>query len=342
MAIFYATEAGAGNELGGDWDNAFPKAAMETWIEDTANAGDFLYIKGNISLASAISTARDGTDALPITVRAAKAGTTNTPPVFNATYGSSDFPIGADRPTITCAANSFDFDDYWIFRDFIITSTAAQTIRADLGSLMDNCSVINTSSSASRIGINFVNSGSQRVISTEVTVTNSSGAKGIRMTLYGQVICCYVHDCDTGAAVGIELGNDAGSIVGSVIDSNITGVEIATTAISCLLYNNTFFDCGTCIDGNAAPSAAIVNNVFTEGVADGTGLAWDSAILSIWVNHNNWDMNTDVSNVIKGDYASEGDPGLNDPGAGDFSITSADTNVYDKGLDVGDFAGATV
>ncbi len=342
MAEFYATSAGAGNELGGDWDNAFPKAAMETWLEDTANAGDILFIRGDITIISAISTVRDGTAALPITVRGVKAGTTNTPPVFNSTYGSSDFPVDADRPILTFDANSFTFDDQWIIRDLIIIGTAASTIQSDQGSIVDNCKVTNTSSSASRVGVNLSGSGQQRAISTEVTVPNSSGARGIALGFQGQAISCYVHDCNTGTSMGVQLSQDGAQVINCVLDNNVIGVEIGVSAPGCLIFNNTFFDCGTCVDGNTAVSAAIINNIFTEDVADGIGVAWDSAVLNIWLNHNAWDMNVDVSNATKGEYAQEGDPGLNDPGAGDFSITSTDTVAFDKGLDVDDFTGATV
>lgn len=101
--------------------------SLEDDFFDSLVAGNIVYVKGAVTYtpSEAISTVVDGTTASPITIEG-----------YNTTRG--DNPIGANRPTIALGANSITVDNYWIFKNFIMTTTAAIGLSLDNGSIAEN------------------------------------------------------------------------------------------------------------------------------------------------------------------------------------------------------------
>lgn len=304
--------SGADGKVGGAID-----ILTDAFLEQCV-AGNTVYIKddGAMVLGEALEVENDGTSALPITVDGYKTS-------------RGDNPTGGDRPVITCAANAFTFDDYWHIRNLDFTITTATGVKIDTGGVIVNCKSQNTSGSAGRYAYYLGQAGF--ACGCEGISDSGSAFK----TTGGALIACYAHDSDK----AYLTSNTQTAFFGCIADTcTTTGIDCAswtgTKVINCTIYN-----CGVGIAGTTAKNCIFLNNIID---ACTTGASWSSEIKSNWWDYNCWNNTADVSNVTKGDNSVTGDPGMANPGAGDFTVTTADANVHNKALDVGDLTGATV
>ena len=324
---YAVTVAGAGDKSGRsggemDWANAMDLAAWVGDMTNNAEAGDVYYVEeGTYTLTGAFTSALDGTSALPINIIGVLSGTSNEPPVF------SDHAFGANRPVIACAANDFSVDDFWNIRNLDFTITTSGGVTVDTGSIIENCKVVN-SGVATRYGFYLKVYG--RAIGCEAV---SDNGRAFQAALGPVVVACYAHD----SSAGYYSGSTDGRFFNSIADTCTTGSDIISSDRTALV-NCTIYNCTTGISGTTARYSTFLNNIID---ACGTGASWSSEIKSNWWDYNCWNNTSDTTNVTKGDNAVTGDPGMTNPGAGDFSIGTG-SNCHDVALDAGDLTGATV
>lgn len=326
---YAVTVAGAGDKSGRnggemDWQNAMGMAEWLTDMTDNAEAGDVYYVEeGTYTLVGAFSTARNGTDALPINIIGVLSGTSNEPPIF------SDHAFAANRPLIACAANSFVLASYWIIKNIDFTTTETNGVKGGTGFAIYNCKSDN-SGAATRYGFNLDSIG--RAYGCEAI---SDNGWAFRLNGGGLVLACYAHD----SVEAYYVSGTTEAIVNCIADTCTNGITLfsrnAVSVIHCTIYN-----CSNAgIRGSTAKYCNFLNNIID---ACGTGADWSGEIKSNYWDYNCWDNTSDTTNVTKGDNAQTGDPGLNNPANGDFSVTTGDAKVHNLALDVGDLTGATV
>jgi len=305
-------------DLGGALD-----IILDAFIDDAdiIIAGNTIHIKndGTMTLTGGgVTTSKDGTGLAPIIIDG-----------YNSSRG--DNPTGSNRPVIAMAANNFSFDNFWQVKNLIFTNTNSTGMGVDNDGMVINCKATNSSGSAGREAMNVLQR--TKVIKTELISTNGAGSKPNQNSIfYG----CYFHDSD----VGLQPAVGNSTAINCVFDTMATaGFRGAVNVFAGVAINCTFYNCGTGIDmastGNT--SWAILNNVFD---ANTTGVDWQEADLSVYMDYNVWDNTTDVNNLVKGSNSVTGDPGLTDPANGDFTLGGG-SNAIDAGLDATD-AGATV
>ena len=251
-------------------------------------AGNTIYIKNDGDMSTGtISVALDGTLLLFITIEG-----------YNTTRG--DNPVGANRPAIVAGSSAFNFDNFWVIKNIIFTSTGSAGIDVDSQVQMINIKSTNSSTIANRNaftpGIGAV------VINCEAISTEGEGfvTSGNASILYS-----YIHDCN----IGINP-NDSVTVVGNVFDTCVSGVkEAGVGQDNVKIINNTFYNNTTAIDSAATNDGwIIVNNIFDANI---NGLVWGDADKTRFVDFNLWDNTTDVdSNSSKGPNAVTSDPSL--------------------------------
>jgi hypothetical protein len=267
-------------------------------------------------------SARAGTVAAAISIIGVDSGTTAEPPT------TADWSTGTDRPLFAMGAYYLRTGSYWVIKNIRATTTSFNGFYLNRGVLY-NCKSENTSATADRYA--FQAGSESEVIACEGASTNG---RAIELSTSTTAICCYAHD-STGRGFGCS--NNGVVLTSCIADTCGVGFEVATRQF-CAAVNCTIYNCTTGISGTTG-WVVFLNNIID---ACTTGASWTSNLAINWFDYNCWDNTTDVSNVTKGPNAQTGDPGLNDPANGDFSITSADAKAYNVGLDVGDLTGATV
>ncbi len=324
-ATMYVTPAGAGDKSGSTWANAMGTGEWETDLLAGAEAGDIYYVlSGTYTLTQAMDfSARVGTTANPIQI----IGVDNeASPVTTA-----DWAYSTDRPLIAAAANAFRAGNYTNFKNFRMTTTDANGFHMNRGHHY-NLASLNESTTDDRYAFNLGSEASG--IGFDAESQDANNGRGIAASTGVLIMASYIHDC---AGIGVAVMNAGVRVINSVVDTCGVGISCGTREYLSAI-NSTIYNCTTGISGNTA-SGTFLNNIID---ACTTGASWTTEnAFSIW-DYNCWDNTGDVTNVTKGPHAVTGDPGLNDPANGDFSITSGDANVYNVALDAGDLTGATV
>lgn len=327
---YAVTVNGAGDKSGRnggemDWANAMGLAEWQTDVEDNNEPGDVYYVEeGTYTLTGNWDTARSGTGAAIISIIGVKAGTSNEPPI------ASDHADGANRPLIAAAANTFILEDYYLFRNIRVTTTEALGFAVNQYCIFSNCSSINSSETAHRVAYdtdNYCTFIACEGVSTAGRAFKTDGSSCL--------FACYAHDSD----IGFLAGGNFAAVINSIFDTCTTaGIAFDTRTVG-RMFNNIIYDCGIGIRITTGYSCIGFNNILDENT---TGAAATTQYISNYFDYNCWDNDTDVSNVIKGNNKSDGDPGMADPANADFTVTQADANVHNLALDVGDKTGATV
>lgn len=185
-------------------------------------AGMIYYIKaGTYTLGENVAASVSGSASNPIKIIG-----------YNATRG--DNPTGSNRPLINMSAMSFGTQSNWDMYNIRATGTAAGVLTTNAGSKFVNCSVLNKSTTAGRVGFNY---GSDSVAIDCEAVSYL----GLGIDLGQLAFGCYVHHC----ANGIDLPNGTNP---TTVNSNIIS-SCRTTAISNLtaqtglgiITNNTLY-----------------------------------------------------------------------------------------------------
>jgi len=320
----YVTVAGAGNNDGLTWANAMPMADFITDIEGAAEAGDKYFVEeGTYTMGEAIDMSlQDGTAPLPIWIIGVKSGTSNEPPVVG------DHATGDNRPLFAMEANDFIMAEHWKIYNIRFTGSDNLGVQADDYSVLFNVK----SSHSGTYGIYL---GYHNVIAVACEATGST--TGMVAGSGCQLTACYVHDCTN----GILVTNLQAGIYHCIIDTcSGNGIEIQEARDGARLINNTIYNCGKGILAASARNCTIVNNILDGNTV---GIEWTTKTWCNFIDFNCWDNTDDIQDddVEIGFYPVSADPGMTDPANANFSVQVADP-VYDAGLDVGHFTGATV
>lgn len=251
-----------------------------------------------------------------------------------------DAPTGTYRPIISTGAAAFNTSQYTNLYYLAFTGTASTVCNvANYGKVV-NCKAAVTSSTSNRTAMAI--GGYTRAMGCEATAADGATPKGNAFSLSGGaavLLYSYAHNAD----VGVLFGGNIQTVIGCVIASCTAGsygygINVNSRYGSTVI-SNTIYGCTVGVLGTTSYADAFINNIL-DGCT--TGAAWDSQVPNNLWEYNCWNNTTDVSNVTKGSNDITGDPGLNDPANGDFSITSADTNAYAKGLDAQVYTSAIV
>jgi hypothetical protein len=306
----------ATGSVGGVWE--FGTAVDDDFFEAKV-AGNIVFIKSgtHATLGETIAASPAGTGALLIRVIG---------------YDTSRAvrPTGDNRPLIQCGAYYFQASSggWWTFENLRGTGTSSFVFYFVGGNcLAYNCKVTNSSGVASRVAFQGGSGTTNYFICCEGISTN-----GTAFTT-GVFVHCYAHDSVTtftGGTLMLFCVSDTGSTYGVSQASGLT-------------MNNTFYGNGTGLYISATTTMSIViNNIFDGNT---TGIDASGAKGSTLLLFNSFDNTTDLAANVAGaiqDGNQTGDPGLNNPAAGDFSITSGDAEVYQTALDVQVYTGAIV
>lgn len=326
MADYRVTVAGAGNNSGSSWANAMAMADFETHAEGSAAAGDRYFVTtGTYTIGSAFDTSSQaGTAVAPIWIIGVKVAAQESPDV-------TDFVTGDDRPLFAMEANLWKLGEYWRIYNLRFTGSHNDGMYLNYHNFAFNCK--SSCSGISSIEIE----GDGSVVACEGT----GGTNALKLGPNCSCTACYLHDVTDGIlSAGIHS-----MIFGSIIDTcSGDGIDINSRdhgrIINCTIYN-----CAKGISAaNTATDWVILNNIIKCDVGGSqVGIDWTSQTWSNYLDFNCMDSDDPIqdTDVLVGFYDVYADPGMTDPGAGNFSVQSADP-VNDAGLDVGQFTGATV
>lgn len=305
MSNFYATVAGAGDNAGTEWAKAFAIADLETFLEDTVNAGDIIFVAGGTYSSGGMTSTRAGAVGDYIEIIGVKAATTAEPPT------SSDWAYGTDRPVIAMGANNWHADSWWLQRNITWTGTANPHVTTDHYPQFVNCKVTNTG--GGNITALGVLGAYGRVDSCEVIGPTATPSNGIEMAIGGMVINSYIHD----GIRGITISAGAPLIVtGSVIANHETGIYIVNHG--CYFGGNVLYGHTTSgISFSGKFGSVCVNNIFDSNAI---GANASNADQSNYCDYNFWNNTTDRTNITKGPNGQDVDPLLVDPANGDFRL----------------------
>lgn len=258
---------------------------------ESLQAGNQVWVKNDGTMViGTINLLADGNKASPIIVEG-----------YNTSRG--DNPTSSNRPTLNPGSSTFSFDDQWVIKNFIVTTSVASGLKCDISCNVVNVKVTNSSASAGREAIQFLNEST----AFEVELISDSG-NGITLVNQAQIVNSYVHDCgQTGIVLSSGNGNSA---IGNIVDSNVTGISLSNNKDGHTVYGNTIYGNTTGISSGTSNSNIIVNNIIDGNT---TGASWTTEQGTNYFDYNIWNNTTDVSNVTKGDNAVTSDPLLTDP-----------------------------
>jgi hypothetical protein len=271
----------------------------------------------------------------PFTLKAGTATTAITK-MFGYQTTRGTFPLGDNRPLFTSVFAYYMQlgGNNWVSSVRVATVGGGATVYSiGSNSLLFNVSSTNTSVSTDQHAFNFTNN-YNTLIGCEGSTTGTGTSSTVFCLNYNsKAIGCYAHD----SLFGYIFWNC--DFQGCVADTCTTGfyaVAGPNWSTNCIAYNcTTGFSFGT-----------ITNNfwVITNCIGDNntTDLYVNSANVNeaFYTLYNTFDGTTSFSKALNYVGNIFGDAGLNAPATGDFSIDSSDTNVYERGVDVGTFTTA--
>lgn len=306
----------------GNWNAG---STVDSFMEELPPASQVWIKNGTYTLSAALSVA-------------ASPGTPTTPNWiigYNSLRG--DTCTGSSRPLIAAGANAISLSAETNVSNVRFTSTAASSVQVGANSTIDNCSVINTSSTAGRTAW-LLNVQGIRFTDCEGVSANGSAwssASGAPLRLIG----CYAHDSDLGfvsttgviTAVGCKVENcrtagfdTAGTGTNQYINCTIYGTE-AKQGIGCRFT-------GASSTGHQIAGCIIYG--WTTGVSCSTKQGIDQDLVNNYYNNT-----TDVSNWIKDGHSIALDPQF--AGAAQITGTTATTSGSTLTQSGGDFSTVT-
>lgn len=268
-------------------------ASMNSTLDDDifeaplAVGGQWYWANGSLSLGEAVS------------ISASAAGTAADPNwLIGYQTVRGDNPVGANRTTINCAAQSFTTATRWNVRNIIYTGTTASVFTSGANSSFVNCKFLNTSTTVARSG--YSQASTTLTVNCEMQsyrgyATSGSSSCTIR--------ACYIHDSDVGVR---RTNSDTSyfSLLQCLVVCNITAAvqftAAATGAIS--VQGNTLYGLedkmGIGIDYAGVGNTFTENNIIYGFV---TGVNRTSVNLQDYDNYNVYfDNTTNATNFAMG------------------------------------------
>jgi len=316
-----ANKVGVAGNLGGAF--CFGSIYDNTFLNLGGAPGNIYYIKSGSYVLGAASATRMGSATAVVRLLG-----------YKVTRG--DVPLGNDRPLLNLAATELSVASYNFLGHLRFTGTNSFMVDLESACCVVNCKAVNTSV-ASPCHAFRSSPGSVVFIGCEAT-TAGGGTSAAFLAGGGgiQWIGCFAHD----SAYGFySSGNNVA--VACVVDTcpygfyaNASGlVTVLCTVYHCTngiyLFDELYF-------------TAIVNTIISACdngiVCNGGGLTGEA----IYTIHSNFFNVADFVSVLNWFGNILGDPGLQNPGANDFSIRDNDHNVYEQAADVGHYTPAIV
>ena len=321
------TAAGAAGvvNIGG----ALSLGSADDSVLESMEPGNIMHIKlGTYTLGSSVNMGKDGTGALPITVRGYDTA-------------RNDSPTGAGRPTLAFGTNNSLFGDYVNLEHIIFTTQSALGINTGIGATAKKCKSTNSSGTAGRNAFSLLTDG--LLLDCEASST-SGNAVQFTGAAAGKVKGCYLHDSDTGIDMG---GLDRNTILLNVIDTVVAaGIKIGSAGNANMIESNTIYGAAT----PAGSSRGIyfvattgTNNLVENNIISGFVTGIDSAaavtsnIFRFNALHNN---TTNYVNVTAGEGSITSDPAFVDAPNGNFAVganmkAAGSHGVFPGGLSTG-------
>ena len=322
VTIDRAADDGVGGVSGGSGDlGGALDILTDAFIEDVnaVIAGNTIYIKNDgTATMSTVSTARDGTAELPITIDG-----------YNTTRGEN--PTGTDRPLLAFGASTLLLGDYFFCKNIRMTGTATAVASMNISSVFINCKITNSSVSSNRIAFNLNNTFTAAISCEGISTLGIAFELNNRQAT---AINCYAHD----SATGIHLDNNDHDVLGCIIDTCTTGM-LGDDSVGITISGNVIYNCTTGLTDGVGKSYNVYNNIFYSNT---TAISWGTEQKINIFNYNLYDDNgTDVVNVTKGDNAVSGDPLFTNAAGGDFTLGTGSA-ALDVGFDVNGVGGVVV
>jgi hypothetical protein len=274
-------------------------ALINAW-SGTLAAGNKVWIKGNITLTSSISTPSAGTAIAPIIWEG-----------YQTTRG--DTPTKDNRPLLSFGANSLTLSSFWrIFNIRMIGTPATLLNNSSSTMFIRNSKFVNNSTTTSRLAVN-VSGQSLNAIDCEFI-----SYRGTALTVAGTgcfVYGCYIHDSNIG--LNLNVGS-AFSIINNIIESCSTKAidQVVSIAANGIISGNTLYGSErktgvglTLI--TLTTGIRLWNNIiygFTTGVthADSVNGCTDdfNSFYNNTTNNTNWTINTNSNTVLNPSFTS--------------------------------------
>lgn len=252
---------------------------LEDAFLEMVPAGAYIWIKnGSYTISGAISiSSTNGTATNPVMLIG-----------FNSLRG--DACTGSNRPLFTLAANAVSFGQFQYLSNLIFTSTTAAGVTINAATIK-NCKFLNSSTTASRVGLTLSGAGTDVLIYDCEAVSQNGTAMNIANPANQNVFGCYVHDSVTGIS-GSATGAQIGFCIVEACSTD--GINVAANTSGLVLINNTIYGreakMGTGLNLSNATSTRnkMINNIFyglTTGITVNTTL-----------QNSNLDFNNDYFN----------------------------------------------
>lgn len=237
-----------------------------------------------------------------------------------------DNPTGTNRPLVAAAANTFNFDNEWQFKNIRCTTTTADGFRADNNAVFINCKSDNSSGTATRHGFETTS----RAIFIDCEGISTNGRAFFLFSIDCRILNCYAHDSDE----GINLASTSQAEFCILDTCSTYGIRMHGTANVLTALNNTIYNCGVGISILSGGLNVIRNNQLADCT---TGIDNAGDVAQWYLDYNNYHSNTDnLDNLDYGDNATFNDPGFANEAGGDFSIGTDETaNGFGTRLGVG-------
>lgn len=219
-----------------------------------------------------------------------------------------------------------------VFKNFRFgRSTAAVVTQGASSIVFHNCSFFNGTDALAASS-----TASNRLINCEVYL-NSDSAEDYTANGTGEWINCYIHD-QTNEGVSKPGASSHLRVINSIIESNggpgINHANTSTICIGNILSNNT----GATTDGfKHSTSATVGPYVFNTSSIDNGQYGFNFSAVSpsvpTYFDYNNYNGNgtAGTNGLTAGVNDNTNDPAFTGAATGDFTVTSADTALLDKG-----------
>lgn len=244
-------------------------------------AGNKFWIKGDITLGEAVSTAASGGSQNPIVVEG-----------YTTTRG--DGTTAANRPTVTQAANSWTAGSNWNFYNIIFTGTADPTLTIGGNGKLINCKVTNTSTTASRISIQM---GSDSILFNCEAI--SYRGRAVNLSSVTSIVSSgYFHDSDVGIRSAFTTGQFY--VDNNIISDNVTAAFALTAAFTNManVKNNTLYGAENKLGIGVSLATGVTDVRLIDNIIYGfvTGVSHADTQSVGYDNYNDYKNNTnDVS-----------------------------------------------